>query len=81
MNATKDKAVWYHGGCDVCATAESNLVDALDPQRFAVEKVNLTVDQKRVDEAERAGVRTLPALVVDGQVFHVNFGANLADLK
>ena len=32
-------------------------------------------------EAEAAGVKSVPALVVDGQVLHLNFGAALADLK
>ncbi|EPQ8851777.1 thioredoxin family protein, partial [Pseudomonas aeruginosa] len=27
------------------------------------------------------GVRSVPALVVDGQVLHLNFGAALSDLK
>lgn len=75
------QATWYHGGCDVCVSAESTLVDALNPQQFRVEKVNLGTNRSRVGEAEKLGVKTLPALVIDGQVYHINFGANLADLK
>ncbi|WP_338664734.1 hypothetical protein VQH23_06075 [Pararoseomonas sp. SCSIO 73927] len=32
-------------------------------------------------EAESAGVTWVPAFVIDGRPFYVNFGAPLADLK
>jgi hypothetical protein len=74
-------ATYYHGGCEVCSTVERGLLAALDKSRFAVEDVNLTLAPGRVAEAERAGVKTIPALVVGGVPFHINFGANLADRK
>lgn len=77
----KSKAIWYHAGCSVCVTAENGLVQALDAQRYAVEKVDLGKDHARIAEAEKRGVKTLPALVLNDQVFHVNFGAELAALK
>jgi glutaredoxin len=77
----KNKAIWYHAGCAVCVTAENGLVGALDRQRFDVEKVDLGEDRSRVAEAEAKGVRTVPALVLGDQVFHVNFGAELSALK
>jgi len=46
-----------------------------------VEVVHLGERPTRVAEAERLGVQSVPALVVDGQVLHINFGAALADLK
>jgi len=30
---------------------------------------------------DASGVKTLLALVIDGVPFHINFGANVADLK
>ena len=76
----KRKATWYHAGCDVCVSAENALVAALDPQQLDVEKVDVGRARARIDEAKKRGVKTLPALVVGDDVFHVNFGANLADL-
>lgn len=35
----------------------------------------------RLAEAEAAGVKSVPALVIGGQPFHINYGAALADLK
>lgn len=35
----------------------------------------------RLTEAEAAGVKSVPALVIGGQPFHINFGAALVDLK
>jgi len=77
----KSKATWFHGGCDVCTTAEHDLVDGLDKTRFDIEKVNLVTHRARLGEAEKAGIKTLPALLIGSQVFHVNHGADLSDLK
>ncbi|MBL8749137.1 MAG: thioredoxin family protein [Planctomycetes bacterium] len=76
----KRKATWYHAGCDVCVSAENSLVAALDAEKLDIEKVDVGRTRARIDEARRRGVKTLPALVVGDDVFHVNFGANLADL-
>ncbi|RMD84241.1 MAG: thioredoxin family protein [Candidatus Dadabacteria bacterium] len=77
----KKKVVFYHAGCPVCVSAEESVVRALDPARFDVEVVHLGEDKTRLSEAERLGVKSVPALVLDGQVFHINFGASLADLR
>lgn len=77
----KTKAIFYHAGCPVCVAAEQNLAAALDRTRFDVEVVHLGSDKQRVAEAERAGVKSVPALVLDGQPYHINFGADLAALK
>lgn len=77
----KAKATFYHAGCPVCVEAEQNVAAALDPQRFEVEMVHLGNDKARVAEAESAGVKSVPALVIDGLPFHINFGADLSALK
>jgi glutaredoxin len=77
----KTKATFYHAGCPVCASAERGLAAALDPARFELQAVHLGHDKARLAEAERAGVTSVPALVIGGQVFHVNFGASLDDLR
>jgi glutaredoxin 3 len=77
----KQKAVFYHAGCPVCVSAEQSVLAALDGNRFDVEVVHLGTAKSRVSEAEKLGVKSVPALSLDGQVFHINFGASLADLK
>jgi len=77
----KKKAVFYHAGCPVCVSAEQKVVSALDPQRFDTEIVHFGHDKSRLAEAEQLGVKSVPALVIDGEVFHINYGASLADLK
>ena len=74
-------ATFYHAGCSVCVAAENNLATAIDTSRYTVESVHLGSDQSRIAEAESAGVKSVPALVIDGETFHINFGANLSDLK
>jgi glutaredoxin len=77
----KTKAVFYHAGCPVCVDAEQNIARALDRNRFDVEIVHLGDDKSRLTEAERSGVKSVPALVLDGHAFHINYGADLSALK
>ncbi|MFB3787588.1 MAG: thioredoxin family protein [bacterium] len=76
----KTKALFYHAGCPVCVDAENQVVTALDRSRYEVEIVHLGKEKSRLDEARRQGVKSVPALVIDHQVYHINFGANLTDL-
>lgn len=75
------KAIFYHAGCPVCVEAERSLASALDPKRYAVEVVHLGTSKERVPEAERAGVKSVPALVLEGIALHINFGASLDALR
>lgn len=77
----KTKAIFYHAGCPVCIAAEQNVAAALDANRFEVEIVHLGTTKARVAEAEAAGVKSVPALVIDGAVYHINFGAGIEALK
>lgn len=71
-------AIFYHAGCPVCLTAERQLVAAIDSAKHTVRTVHLGQDKSQIAVAQAAGVQSVPALVVDGQVFHLNFGATLA---
>lgn len=77
----KTKATFYHAGCPVCLSAERSLAAALDPNRYEVEIVHLAEQKSRLPEAERAGVKSVPALVLGGTAFHINFGAGLDALR
>jgi len=72
------KPIFYHAGCPVCVSAEQTVADHL---KLEVEKVHLGEQSARVSEAEHAGVQSVPALVIDGKVFHINHGADLSALK
>jgi len=77
----KTKAIFYHAGCPVCVSAEQHIAQALDPARYELEIVHLGQNKSRLAEAESAGVKSVPALVLDGQPYHINFGAGLDALK
>ncbi len=77
----KKSAKFYHAGCPVCVQAERTIAEALDPSRFSVEVVHLGQAKHRLAEAEAAGVKSVPAVVIDETPFHINFGAALSDLK
>ncbi|HEY8587382.1 MAG TPA: thioredoxin family protein [Rhodanobacter sp.] len=77
----QQKAVFYHAGCPVCLDAERELAHSLDPSRYAVEIVHLGDQSERVAEAEAAGIKSVPALLLNGMPLHINFGASIADLR
>jgi glutaredoxin len=74
-------AIFYHAGCPVCLGAEQLVAEAIDRSKYKVEFVHLGEQSGRIDEAEAAGVKSVPALVLNEQVFHINFGASIDDLK
>jgi len=80
-NVMSGKAVFYHAGCTVCLEAERGFIGALDPAAYAVEVVHLGEATERLAEAEAAGVKSVPAFVIDGAVYHINHGADLSALR
>lgn len=77
----KSTATFYHAGCPVCLEAESAVTRYLDRSKVDLEIVHLGTTRHRVAEAERSGVKSVPALVIDGKPLHLNYGADLAALK
>ena len=76
-----NNAIFYHAGCPVCVSAEQALLAALDQQRLNLKVVHLGEEPTEIPVAELAGVKSVPALLLNGQVLHINFGASLEDLK
>lgn len=74
------KSIFYHAGCPVCISAEHDIIDLAGQNN--VEVVHLGENKGKIAEAEKAGVKSVPALVTpQGNVLHINFGASIADLK
>ncbi|MGF1569229.1 MAG: thioredoxin family protein [Nodosilinea sp.] len=76
----KSKATFYHAGCPICISAEQSIAQALDPTRYDLEITHLGEHKEKIAEAKARGVQSVPALVLDNQPFHINFGAALSDL-
>lgn len=74
------KAIFYHAGCPVCVSAEQDILNLIPKDQ--VEVIHLGSEQLKVKEAEAAGVKSVPALVLaNGNVLHINFGASIDELK
>lgn len=74
------KSVFYHAGCPVCVSAEQDIVNLIGAEN--VDVVHLGNEKNRIQDAESAGVKSVPALVTpSGNVLHINFGASLSDVK
>jgi glutaredoxin len=76
----KSTAIFYHAGCPVCLSAEQRVAKALDLDRYDLQIVHLGNQKEKIAAAKASGVASVPALVIDNQVFHINFGAALTDL-
>ena len=77
----KSKATFYHAGCPVCIEAETLVANAIDKQQYEIETIHFAEQPERIAEAESRGIRSVPALLIEDQVFHINFGASLEDIK
>ncbi|MGJ1446795.1 thioredoxin family protein [Sphingobacterium spiritivorum] len=74
------KSIFYHAGCPVCVSAEQDIITLIGEAN--VEVVHIGEDRTRIQEAEKAGILSVPALVTpNGNVLHINFGASLEDVK
>ncbi len=73
------KAIFYHAGCPVCVSAESDIINLLGEENLNI--VDIGQERNRISEAETAGVQSVPALVTpNGNVLHINFGASITDV-
>ena len=74
------KAVFYHAGCPLCISAEHDVITLIGEEK--VEIVNLATAKDRIGEAEAAGLKSVPALVLkNGNVLHINYGASIEEVK
>lgn len=74
------KSIFYHAGCSVCVSAEHDIIGLVGTEN--VEVVNIGENRSRISEAEKAGVKSVPALVTpNGNTLHINFGASIDDVK
>lgn len=74
------KSIFYHAGCPVCLSAEHDIIQLIGAEN--VELVHIGQDRNRIEEAEQAGVKSVPALLTpNGNVLHINFGASINDVK
>jgi glutaredoxin 3 len=76
------KAIFYHAGCPVCVSAEQEIINLVDSSRYDLEIVHLGEQRSRISEAEKAGVKSVPALVIEGgDALHINYGASIEAVK
>ncbi|MEZ6095224.1 MAG: thioredoxin [Pirellulaceae bacterium] len=75
------QVTFYHAGCPVCLDAERSILSLVDRGSYDVKVVHLGQEASQIATAENAGVKSVPALVFDGQVLHINHGADLSALK
>ena len=74
------KSIFYHAGCSVCVSAEHDIINLLGKEN--VEVVHFGNDKSRIAEAEKVGVKSVPALVTpNGNVLHINYGASMDEVK
>ena len=75
------KVTYFHAGCPVCIEAERNVLTALDTKNNEISMIHLGEDKSSIAMAKEIGIQSVPALVLDGLVFHINFGASIDALE
>lgn len=74
------KSIFYHAGCPVCISAEHDIINLIGSDN--VEVIHIGEERSKIEAAERAGVKSVPALVTpSGNVLHINFGASIEDVR
>ena len=74
------KSIFYHAGCPVCVSAEHDIITLVGADN--VDIIHLGENRESIADAEKAGVKSVPALVTpNGNVLHINFGASLEEVK
>lgn len=74
------KSIFYHAGCSVCVSAEQDIVNLIGEENVTI--IHLGEEKSKIEEAEIAGVKSVPALLTpNGNILHLNFGASMADVK
>ncbi len=74
------KSIFYHAGCPVCVSAEQDIINLVGADN--VEVVHVGEDKSRIAEAEKADVKSVPALVTpNGNTLQTNFGASMGRCK
>ncbi len=72
--------IFYHAGCTVCKSAENEILHLTKGDNLEI--VHLGDQPERIQNAEKEGVKSVPAIVTSsGTVLHINYGASLEDLK
>lgn len=71
---------FYHAGRPVCVSAEHQFIDIVNKKQYEINVVHLGKNRTLIEKAKNEGVQSVPALVSDSGVFHINFGAAISDL-
>ncbi len=74
------KAVFFRTRSPICLDAEQRFIGALNPALYDIEVVDLGIQKARLAEAVAAGIKSVPAVIIDGAVYHINFGCGIHDL-
>lgn len=74
-------AIFYRAGRPVCLGAEHRLLGTFDRAKYRIDPVHPGEQPSRIGEAEAVGIKSVPAILMNSQIFHIDFGAALANLK
>ncbi|SDD52856.1 hypothetical protein SAMN05216345_110160 [Cupriavidus sp. YR651] len=77
----KSEVVLYHDGCKVCLAVVDAMTGLIDSDRHDLTVINLAASHALTAQAEAAGVKRLPSLVIDGKVIEVQPHAPVAEFR
>lgn len=75
------EATLYHDGCKVCLSVVETMTGVFDNDRHLLTVINLDEQRGFTAQAEAAGVKRLPSLVIDGKVLEIQPHAPIAEFR
>lgn len=62
----------YHDGCNICLSVVDAVTRLIDADRHDLRVIDLSKERDLAAQAQTAGVKRLPSLVLDGKVFEID---------
>ncbi|PLP97514.1 hypothetical protein [Cupriavidus pauculus] len=69
----------YHDGCNICLSVVDAVTRLIDADRHDLRVIDLSRERERATQAQAAGVKRLPSLVLDDKVFEIDPHAPIAE--
>ena len=62
----------YHDGCSICLSVVDAVARLIDGSRHDLHVIDLGKERELATQAQAAGVKRLPSLILDGKVIEID---------
>jgi hypothetical protein len=76
-----NQAIFYRAGCPAYQAAEQMPIKTINTAQYQLKMLRLKEQLSKLSAAQRSGVKSVSALVLNQRIDQINFGAALAVLN